>query len=116
MSSMRVVPRPSKRPMRCAAIPFIGQTHQTARWIDTGAEMEFSAFDNRVYLSDIAVLEAARLLGFPSRGEHRMVLEERDDALEQVTGLMEELAEARRLLGAVETLRAAGFAVGEVAA
>lgn len=61
---MRLVDRPVKRPMHCAALPNRGQTAEGERWVDTGAEMP--GFDNHVYLSETAVREAGRLLGFPT--------------------------------------------------
>jgi hypothetical protein len=41
-------------------MPQVGQTTPT-RWIDTGSEM--NGFDNHVYLSEIAIREAAAMFG-----------------------------------------------------
>ncbi len=70
---MRVVERPVLRPMHCAVIPFIGQTAEGERWIDTGSEL--LGIDPRVYVSATAVREMAALLGYPTPEEHAALQE-----------------------------------------
>lgn len=103
---MRVVDRPYCRPMRCAALPYLGQT-SPGRWVDTGSELP--GFDNHVYLHEQAVYEAARLLGFPERGEYLDAVRDRDQALERVAVLEAELASKTAALDAVHVLRQEGF-------
>lgn len=104
---MRIVDRPYTKPHRCAAIPYVGQTHTGTRWIDTGSEMP--GFDNHVYLSSIAVEEAARLLGWSSPSEFRTLERQVEQERERVADLARRLAEAERRLEAVHVLKQAGF-------
>lgn len=104
---MRLVDRPYARPHHCAALPYIGQTHASTRWIDTGSELP--GFDNHVYLSSLAVEEAARLLGWSSPAENLTLQRQVKAARDEAEGLHAELAEARRQLEAVHVLKQAGF-------
>lgn len=93
--------------MHCAALPYVGQTHPHAQWIDTGSELP--GFDNHVYLSSLAVEEAARLLGFVSAGEHRALRLECDELRSRVEQLEVELVEKNRHLDAIDLLESKGF-------
>ena len=104
---MRLVDRPVFKPMRCAALPYVGQTHQHARWIDTGSELD--GFDNHVYLSSLAVEEAAKLLGFPSRSEHASAKADLASALETVRKLRARLDELEAQVAAIDKLKTAGL-------
>ncbi len=73
--------------MRCAALPHVGQMTRT-RWVDTGAEIAPGGRDQHVYLSEVAVAEAARLFGWVPGGE--LIAAKRT-----LTGLEAELATAR---------------------
>lgn len=103
---MRVVDRPRARPMRCAATPFLGQT-SPGRWVDTGSELP--GFDNHVYLHERSVAEAAKLLGFPDRGEFVQACRDRDRAEARVAELEALLAEREQTLAAVQVLKNTGF-------
>ena len=104
--AMRLVDRPYARPMHCAATPFLGQL-SPGRWVDTGSELP--GFDNHVYLHERSVYEAARLLGFPERGEYRQACQDRDKALARVAELERQVAEQAQALEAVQVLKNTGF-------
>ena len=106
---MRLVERPHARPHRCAANPSIGQTRRDIRWIDTGSEMD--GFDNHIYLSEPAVRDAAKLLGFPTPSEYATLLEERDRLAYELSVARADLHDATETLRAISTVQAAGLAV-----
>lgn len=99
---MRLCPRPVLAPSHCAAIPFIGQTAERERWVDTGATM--TGFDGHVYLSETAVREAARLLGMPTIRAHAEVQAALGTAEAELSALAAELEELRAYQGAVKQL------------
>lgn len=103
---MRIVTRPVFKPLRCAAIPHIGQTDDV-RWVDTGSEMP--GFDNHVYLSSSAVEEAARLLSMPTQREYDALSDELDAA-------NEELADMQRRVERLEKYEAAILSAVELQA
>lgn len=105
---MREVERPVKRPMHCAAIPYIGQSNRGTRWVDTGSELP-GGFDNHVYLSDAAVREAMSALGWPLPNEFRQVKAERDTEMSRNAQLEAEVTDLRRQLEAVHVLKQAGY-------
>lgn len=105
---MRLVDRPVKRPMRCAAIPFIGQSHQQVRWVDTGCEME-GGFDNHVYLSDAAVRAAMDCLHWPAPERFRELQATLDALNEENRALYEEIGKLRRFREAVHVMRDEGY-------
>jgi hypothetical protein len=104
---MRLVDRPYARPMRCAAIPYIGQSSGERVWFDTGSEM--MGPDDHVYLSGTAVTECAKMIGWVPPGEIRQ-------ARTELAGVQAELVEARRQLAdlqrqfdAIDVLASRGF-------
>lgn len=103
---MRLVDKPHLRPHRCAAVPFIGQTAD-CRWVDTGQSLGFD--DDRVYLSEPAIVDAAKLLGHPSVEEYTAVVHERDRLFARVTELEDELTEASRMVDAIDVIESADF-------
>lgn len=100
---MRIVERPVFKPLRCAAIPHIGQTDDV-RWVDTGAEMP--GFDNHVYLSSSAVEAAARLLSMPTQREYDELSDELDNMREDNDALARRIDKLEKyeaaILAAVE--------------
>lgn len=105
---MRRVDRALTFPSRCAVIPFIGQTHDEG-FIDTGSEIPSSATDSHVYVSVVAVREMAALIGWSS-GEDVAALAARVQELEaQVVALEGEVAEADKLVKAIDALESEGF-------
>ena len=106
---MRLVERPHAKPMRCAANPSIGQTRGGIRWIDTGSEMD--GFDNHIYLSEPAVRDAAKLLGFPTPSEFATLQEERDALAFELAMVKANLEDAVDTLRAISTVKAAGLTV-----
>lgn len=106
---MRLVERPHTKPMRCAAIPHIGQSRRDVRWIDTGSEMD--GFDNHIYLCEPAVRDAAKLLGYPTPGEHAQLREERDALAFELAKVRADLLDASETLRAISTVQAAGLTV-----
>jgi hypothetical protein len=103
---MRLVDKPRLRPMCCAAVPFIGQTAD-CRWIDTGNDLGFD--NDRVYLSEPAVQDAAKLLGYPTVEEHAEAVAELSRALARVEDLETELKEANQYLDSIDVLASRDF-------
>jgi hypothetical protein len=106
---MRLVAKPQIRPMCCAALPYLGQSSPNVRWVDTGSEMP--GFDNHVYLSEPAIIEAGRVLGLPTREEH-------EDARARIAQLEAEkeemqarLTSQERRLASIEVLESEGFRI-----
>lgn len=108
---MRLVERPAIYPMRCAVLPQLGNTRSDLRWIDTGAEMTSAPRDQRVYLSEPAVREAAKLLGFTTPATVHTLREERDNARLALAKAEAENETLREQLAAVRVLETAGFTV-----
>lgn len=106
---MRLVDKPIFRPMLCAAKPFIGQAHPTARWVDTGAEMP--GWDNHVYLSDIAVQEAMACLGYATPQEVDALRAQITEHEDTILTLMEQIEAAEAKLNAIGALEASGLRV-----
>ena len=92
--------------MHCAALPWVGQTHQV-RWIDTGSELP--GFDNHVYLSEPAVIEACRVFGMPSPEEYRQAREYISELEQRVAEQTAALESADRRLRSIEILESEGF-------
>lgn len=104
---MRIVDRPALRPMRCAAIPYIGATHN-GKFIDTGSEMT-GGFDNRVYISDVAVGDMARMLGFVAKGEHRQMADRVAQLEAELERAHAEIADLERVQQAIDVLESKGY-------
>jgi len=104
---MRLVDRPYARPMRCAAIPYIGQASGERIWFDTGSEMQGP--DDHVYLSGTAVRECAQMIGWVSPGDHRALQAAMDDALRELAETKAQLAELQRHFDAIDMLASKGF-------
>lgn len=101
---MRVVDRPAFRPQHCAAIPFIGPaSHPDVRWVDTGAEMP--GFDNHVFLSDVAVEQAALALGYPTPAAYEALQAELVETLKAWQTAQEELVGLKTYKAAVDAIR-----------
>jgi len=102
---MRVIEGPELAPHRCAAFPSVGAGHP-GRFVDTGSDLFDGFTTQRVYLSDLAVVEAAGLLGLVDGVE----LKQRVSDLErEIEGMRAEVAEARALANAVDVMESAGF-------
>jgi hypothetical protein len=101
--TFKLVDRPQFRPNHCAAIPHRGQTAEGERWVDTQAEMP--GFDNHVYLSETAVAEAARVLGFPTPAEHAKLAAELAQALQDNLTLIDRLKALSHLEGAMDAMQ-----------
>jgi hypothetical protein len=93
--------------MCCAALPYVGQATRT-RWLDTGSELHGPG-DNHVYLSEIAVAEAARMFGWVPGGEVRARDRQIAELQAQRDELTAELAAARRRLEAIDVIESEGF-------
>lgn len=104
---MRIVDRPMCRPMRCAVLPYVGQTHQGTRWIDTGSELD--GFDNHVYVSELAALEMGCMFGMVTAGDHKAIRLELEAAQARIEELETELADQDAVLEAIDTLESANF-------
>lgn len=104
---MRVVDRPVIKPSRCAAIPFLGQTAEGEKWIDTGSEME--GWDNHVYISATAVRQMMMLLGYPSPMEFEELAKAKQEVEDALLAAHEEIQTMEVRLEAFQTLGAAGF-------
>lgn len=104
---MRIVDRPFARPMRCAAIPYIGQSYGERVWFDTGSEMQGP--DDHVYLSGTAVKEAAAMIGWVSPGEHRLVKAELAGVNAQLEQERRRVLELQRRIDAIDVIESEGF-------
>lgn len=94
-------------PQRCAVLPYVGPS-RGCRFIDTGAHLT-DGFHDRVYVSETAVLEMARMLGLPAKGEYREA-KDRVQALEaQLTRANAELVDLREKFNAIDVLASADF-------
>lgn len=102
---MRVVSRPAFRPMHCAVLPYIGQTAEGERWIDSGSEL--LGIDPRVYVSATAVREMAALLGYPTPEEHAALVANVERAQEYSAELELEAVANDTLAEAIAIMRAA---------
>ncbi len=102
---MQRVDRPVFKPSHCAAIPYIGQTAEGERWVDTGIEMP--GFDNHVYLSETGIREAAQALGlvFVDDDAYSEDLTALDDARVQVEALQARVAELEPIEAAVRLIQ-----------
>lgn len=96
---MRLVDRPAGRPFCCAALPQMGQTSNT-RWIDTGTEL--IAVDPRIYLSEAAVREMVRVLGWASPEEYTALEYRANELSARASELEAKLTEADRFAESVK--------------
>lgn len=102
---MRFVEVAARLPQRCAFIPFIGSHHERGYFM---GDCELPGGDTP-YVSVVAVLEMARMLGMEPAGqsaayERALVVKDAE-----IADLQEQLAKAREKLNAVEVLKSAGF-------
>lgn len=102
---MRRVDRPVFKPSHCAAIPYIGQTAEGERWVDTGVEMP--GFDNHVYLSETGIREVAATLGlvFVDDDAYSEDLTALEDAREVILKLEARVDELEPLEAAVRLIQ-----------
>lgn len=103
---MRLVEKAAIRPNHCAALPYIGQSHPDG-FVDTGTELP--GFDNRVYLSVVAVREMARLIGWAAPEE---LVEARARVAEleaRVADLEDEIARTDAVIDAIDVMESRGF-------
>lgn len=109
---MRVVPSShvTLPPQRCAVVPTIGPVSQH-RFIDTGQDLYANSVNTpqRIYISEPAVGEMARMLGWTAPAEAHATAS-------RVEALVAELEQARaerdaleRQLAAVQVLKNGGF-------
>lgn len=104
---MRLVERPHARPMRCAAIPYIGQAYGERVWFDTGSEMQGP--DDHVYLSGTAVTECAKMIGWVPPGEIRQARAELAGVQAQLEQERRNVLELQRRLDAIDVIESEGF-------
>jgi hypothetical protein len=104
---MRLVERAAHRPMRCAALPYIGQNHPDG-FIDTGSEL-IGGWDNHVYISVAALREMARLINWVPPGELKAAERENEQLRAELKLAKAELEEAQRVIAAVDVIESEGF-------
>lgn len=104
---MRLVDKPDGRPFCCAAFPHIGQTHENTQWVDTGNEMV--AVDPHIYLSDHAIREAIRVLGWATPEEHAALQHQAAELAGRVAELEDQLTEAERFADAIDVIESREF-------
>lgn len=104
MSDLRFVQSAVCRPNKCAAIPFIGQSHPKG-FIDTGT----TYWGERVYLSVVAVEEMARMIGWSAPAEQRRQGNQMDEMARRIVLLEEERDGLKARLGAIDVLEAGDF-------
>lgn len=102
---MRFVERADIRPSRCAVFPQIAGNHPQG-FFDCG---ELPGFDNRVYVSIVAVEEMARKRGWCSPDEQAELAAERNALEERLQQLEAELMEADKFQHAVDVLESRDF-------
>jgi hypothetical protein len=100
---MRLVPKPVTRPGHCAVLPYIGQTAQDEKWVDTGSELP--GFDNHVYVSATAVREMASLLGYPTASSYDKVSKDLKAALKMIDEMTAQVEESFALEQAIDLVR-----------
>lgn len=104
---MRFVDRPHLAPHVCA-VTLRGATDESVKqWIET--DVNLTGFEPHVYLSDIAVREAARLLGYGSPEDVASLNERIEDLERELSLTKDQLEDADRRLEAVDLLESAGF-------
>jgi hypothetical protein len=104
---MRIVALPYARPMRCAAIPYIGQSAKGEIWFDTGSEL--MGPDDHVYLSGTAVKECARMLGWVPQSDVRALRAELEAVQHDLAVAVAERDELQRHFDAIDMLASKGF-------
>lgn len=104
---MRIVDRPVMAPMHCAAIPFLGQTAENVRWVDTGVEL--TGWDGRVYLSDVAVRQCMELFGYDGPLAVEVLRAELEATQAELAVARAERERLQATLDAVDTLESADY-------
>jgi hypothetical protein len=104
---MRIVALPFARPMRCAAIPYIGQSAQGEIWFDTGSEL--MGPDDHVYLSGTAVKECARMIGWVPPSDIKALRRELEDVRHELAAVLTERHELKHKLDAIDVIESADF-------
>jgi hypothetical protein len=102
---VRLTDKPYFTPFRCAAIPYVGQTHENTRWIDTGEELD----REHIYLSEHAIREACKLLGWASPEEHVALQHHAAELAGRVAELEDQLTEAERFADAIDVIESKQF-------
>ncbi len=105
---MRLVDKPTLRPQHCAAIVHVTPFTDT-RWVDTGTN--FDAVDGRVYLSELAIRQAAQLFGFPTPAEYNEALDSVNQMSELIDNLNAQLLKLEGFKNSVNILARDGFHV-----
>lgn len=93
--------------MRCAAIPYIGQSYGERIWFDTGSEMQGP--DDHVYLSGTAVTLCAKMIGWVPPGEIRQVRAELTGVKATLEQERRNALELQRRLDAIDVIESEGF-------
>lgn len=103
---MRFVERADIRPHHCVVFPHLGTDHRDG-YVDTGNEI--SAIDPHAYVSVAAVVEMAKLIGYPTREEHAAAVGEVARLGAELEQSAAALADAERALDAIDALESRGF-------
>lgn len=104
--------QPKYAPHRCAVLPYKnGVDSPSERFIDTGVDYQVvgQKNDERLYLSEQAVREMARILGHPTAPEHARAVAEVAAYRAENERLQEELREYDRRFEAIDVLESADF-------
>jgi hypothetical protein len=104
---VRIVALPFARPMRCAAIPYIGQSAKGEIWFDTGSEL--MGPDDHVYLSGTAVKECARMIGWVPPSDVRTLQAEVRHLNDELAALVAHRDDLERKLAAIDVIESADF-------
>lgn len=109
---MRVIPSNEVRmtPMHCAVVPTIGQM-SGHRFIDTRQDMHCASVNtpNRIYVSEPAVREMAKLMGWTPPEDVRVLTAERDRLAAELELSRAATADLEQRFGAIDVLASAGF-------
>jgi hypothetical protein len=104
---VRFVDRPHLAPHVCAVTLRGGTDASVKQWVET--DVNLTGIDPHVYLSDVALREGARLIGWASPEDYQVAVERVGELEREVNDLSLQLAEADRHLTAIDTLESAGF-------
>lgn len=105
---MRWVQHAVSRPMRCAVVPFIGNSNAKKGFIDTGQDLH--GWDPHVYVSIEAVEEMARFIGWQPAHVQAGAKEQVSQLKTKLQASEDECERLEQQLAAVQVLKNNGFA------
>jgi len=104
--------QPPMHPHRCGVLPQLVNVavDPNTRYVDTDIDHDIlGGLRERLYVSETAVKEMARVLGHPTNAEHIRVLAENEALKTEIADLREEMKEYDRRFQAIDILESADF-------